>query len=227
MNIAEGLAEVRRSIEAACLQSGRLPGDVDLVAVSKTRPAAAVREAVAAGHLQFGENKVQELVAKSAELSDLGVRWHLIGSLQTNKAKHLLRIPGLELVHSLDREKLAEALEKVFAEAGTQLRVLLQVNATGEQQKHGVAPADARRLLGFVLQNCPHLRPRGVMAMGPLQGDPTPVFERVAELREQLEGESSLDLPILSLGMTSDLEAAIAAGSNLVRVGTAIFGRRV
>lgn len=226
MSISARLAEVRDSIEAACLRSGRLPGDVELLAVSKTRPAQAVRDARAAGHELFGENKVQELMAKSAELEGCGVRWHLIGSLQTNKAKALVRIPGLELLHSLDRVKLADALEKVFGEAGRELPVLLQINATGEPDKHGVEPAAAPGLLRHLLQECPHLKPRGVMAMGPLEGDPTPVFERVAELRQRLETESGSMLPILSLGMTSDLEAAVAAGSNLVRVGTAIFGSR-
>lgn len=226
MSIARRLEEVHASIEAACHLCGRDRLDVDLVAVSKTRPAAAVREALAAGQEVFGENKVQELLSKSAELKEESVRWHMIGSLQTNKVKDLLRVPGLELVHSLDRRKLADTMERVFAGADRTMDVLLQVNATGEGQKHGVVPDEAEGLLRHVLAECPHLRVRGVMAMGPLEGDPGPVFEAVEELRRQLEDATGFELPVLSMGMTDDLVVAIAAGSNLVRVGTAIFGKR-
>ena len=226
MSVAEGMTGIRASIAAACTASGRDPLEVNLVAVSKTRPADAVREALAEGQDVFGENRVQELLVKSAELADTGVRWHLIGSLQTNKAKDLLRVPGVELVHSLDRVKLADTLERVFGEAGKKLDVLLQINATEEGQKHGVEPGDAESLLKHTLESCPHLRPRGLMAMAPLAGVPRPVFEQVAELRKHLETACDVSLPVLSLGMTADLGEAIAAGSNLIRVGTAIFGER-
>ncbi len=226
MNTAEGLQAVRASIEKACQLCGRDPADVALVAVSKTRPADAVRAAQAEGQEVFGENKVQELLAKSAELQDAGPRWHMIGSLQTNKAKDLLRVPGLELVHSVDRQKLADTMERVFAGADRTMDVLLQINATGEEQKHGVQPAEAEGLLRQIVAKCPHLRPRGLMAMGPLQGDPQPVFEEVAALRGRLQNDCDVPLPVLSLGMTADMNVAIAAGSNLVRVGTAIFGKR-
>lgn len=226
MNIAEGLKGVRASIDAACRLCGRDPVDVALVAVSKTRPVDAVRAALAEGQEVFGENKVQELLVKSAELKEAGPRWHMIGSLQTNKAKDLLRVPGLELVHSLDRQKLADTMERVFAGAERTMDVLLQVNATGEEQKHGVEPARAEGLLRHIVARCPHLRPRGLMAMGPQQGDPQPVFEEVAALGKRLENDCDVPLPVLSLGMTDDMNVAIAAGSNLVRVGTAIFGKR-
>ena len=226
MSIAVGIAEVRASVKAACLLCGRDPLEVQLVAVSKTKPSGAVREALAEGQKVFGENKVQELLVKSGELEDAGVRWHLIGGLQTNKAKFLPRVPGLELVHSLDREKLADTLERVFADAGRKLDVLLQINATGERQKHGIEPGAAHGLLQHVLDNCPHLQLRGLMGMGPLEGDPRPAFDRVSELRKALERDCDVPLPILSLGMTGDLGEAIAAGSNLIRVGTAIFGQR-
>ncbi len=226
MSIAGGIVEVRASVQAACLLCGRDPLEVQLVAVSKTRPSGAVREALAEGQKVFGENKVQELLVKSGELEDAGVRWHLIGGLQTNKAKFLPRVPGLELVHSLDREKLADTLERVFAEVGRKLDVLLQINATGEGQKQGVEPGAAHGLLKHVLEHCPHLRVRGLMAMGPLEGDPSPVFDRVSKLWQRLQRDCDVSLPILSLGMTGDLSEAIAAGSNLVRVGTAIFGER-
>lgn len=226
MNTAEGLRVVRASIEAACELCGRDPADVALVAVSKTRPADSVRAALAEGQEVFGENKVQELLVKSAELQDAGPRWHMIGSLQTNKAKDLLRVPGLELVHSVDRQKLADTMERVFAGAERTMDVLLQINATGEEQKHGVQPGEAEGLLRHIVAECAHLRPRGLMAMGPLEGDPQPVFEEVAALRGRLQNNCDVPLPVLSLGMTDDMNVAIAAGSNLVRVGTAIFGKR-
>lgn len=217
------LATVRARIEAACRACGRDPADVELLAVSKTHPAAAVRALFTAGQRCFGENRVQELTAKAAELCDLPIGWHLIGSLQTNKVKDLLRVPGLALIHSLDRSKLADVLQ---AHAQQPLDVLLQVHATGDPGKHGCPPAEAAALVDHVLADCPQLRLRGLMAMGPLAGDPAPVFAQVERLCAQLRERSGLPLPILSLGMSGDLEAAIAAGSTLVRAGTAVFGER-
>lgn len=225
--IAERLASVRAAIGAACRAASRDPADVELLAVGKTHPEAAVRSAYAAGQRAFGENRVQELVAKAAALQDLpDLRWHLIGSLQTNKVRELLAVPGLELVHSLDRAKLADALQAELAKTGRRLAVLLQIHATGEPTKHGCAPGEAGALLAHVREHCPLLAVRGLMAMGPQSGDPRPVFAMVAALRERLRQSSGSDLPVLSLGMSGDLEAAIAAGSTLLRIGTAVFGVR-
>ena len=225
--IADNLTQVRASIAAACNACGRDPGEVQLLAVSKRHSVAAIRAAVAAGQTEFGENRVQELLTKDGELSAAEpVQWHLIGSLQTNKVRDLLGVRRLALVHSLDRERLATALQTELARSERELDVLLQVNATGEVSKHGCPVADAPALLQHVLQHCSFCRVRGVMAMGPLHGDPRPVFDRVAALIEQLRTESSLPLPVLSLGMSGDLDAAVAAGSTLVRIGTAVFGAR-
>jgi pyridoxal phosphate enzyme (YggS family) len=225
--IAQQLSAVRERIAQACAAAGRDPAGVALLAVSKTQPAALVRAAHAAGQRDFGENRVQELVAKAAELrGHADLRWHLIGSLQTNKAKDLLRVQGLTLVHSLDRERLADELQRQLQAAETELRVLLQIHATDEPQKHGCPPADAAALLAHVQRSCPRLRVEGLMAMGPAAGDPEPAFAAVAALRESLRKSSGLPLPVLSLGMTGDLEAAIAHGSTLVRVGTGVFGAR-
>lgn len=225
-DVAANLASVRAAIATACRAAGRAD-DVALLAVSKTHPAAAVRAAFAAGQREFGENRVQELAAKAAELRDVAdVRWHLIGSLQTNKVKDLLAVPGLTLLHSLDRVKLADELQMELAKTGRRLDVLLQVHATGEATKHGCLPADAPALLAHVAAKCPLLTVQGLMAMGPLAGDPAPVFRAVAQLCEQLRASSGLPLPVLSLGMSGDLAAAIAAGSTLVRIGTAVFGAR-
>ncbi len=225
-SVAERLAAIRQRIDAACQVCGRDPAGVELLAVSKTRGADEVRAAHAVGQRAFGENRVQELGPKALELTDLeGLGWHFIGSVQTNKVRALLEVGGLVLLHSLDRPKLAEKLGEVAAETGRRLDVLLQVNATGEDQKHGVAPADAEELARRVLR-IPQLGLRGLMAMGPLEGPPEPVFATVARLREQLQDALGQVLPVLSLGMTDDLEPAVAAGSTLVRVGTGVFGLR-
>ena len=225
--IAANLAAVHARIEAAAVRVGRSAADVALLAVSKTHPAAAVRAAWQCGQRAFGENRVQELAAKAHDLADLaGLQWHLIGSLQTNKVRELLAVPNVALLHSLDRARLADELQRELARSARRLDVLLQVNASGEASKHGCAPDDAPALLEHVQQRAPNLVVQGLMAMGPLDGDPAPVFARAATLRDRLRGTSGLSLPVLSLGMSGDLDAAVAAGSTLVRIGTAVFGQR-
>lgn len=226
-SIADRLASVRARIEQAAAAAARDPGSVQLLAVSKRHPSAAVRDALAAGQVLFGENRVQEFVPKAAELEGSGARWHFIGSVQTNKAAALCAVPSLEVLHSVDRPKLVERLAAACAELGRSLRVLIQVNATGEEQKHGVLPADALALAREVVAAGPALVLDGVMAMGPLDGAPEPVFAEVAALHARLRESLGVPLPTLSLGMSGDLEAAIAAGSTLVRIGTDVFGERV
>lgn len=224
--IQGNLASVRGRIAAACAAAGRAPEEVQLLAVSKRHPAARVRDALAAGQAIFGENRVQELSAKAQELAGEPLAWHLIGSLQTNKVRELLRVPSLALVHSLDRARLADALQRELDAASRTLDVLLQLNASEEEQKHGCALADAPALLEHVQRRCPSLRVLGVMAMGPVDGAPRPAFDRAVAARDDLRARSGLPLDTLSLGMSGDLEDAIAAGSTLVRVGTAVFGER-
>lgn len=227
VDVVANLAAVRAQIAAAVARAGRRSGDVQLLAVSKTHPAAAVRAAFAAGQRAFGENRVQELAAKAADLRDLdGVQWHLIGSLQTNKVRELLAVPGLALIHSLDRPRLADELQRELAGKSRRLAVLLQANVTGEASKHGCPPSELPALLAHVQQRAPALAVEGLMAMGPLDGDPAPAFALASRLRDELRAASGLPLPILSLGMSGDLDAAVAAGSTLVRIGTAVFGRR-
>lgn len=225
--VVDNLARVRARIAAACQLARRDERAVELLAVSKTAPTSAVRAAYEAGQRAFGENRVQELAAKAhalAELADL--RWHMIGTLQTNKVRELVAVSGLVLLHSLDRPRLADELQRELARAGRRLPALLQVHATGEASKHGVLPAAAPALLAHTLANCPAVEVVGLMAMGPLEADPAPVFRLVARLREELQQQSGRALPVLSLGMSGDLEAAIAAGATLVRVGSAVFGPR-
>ena len=225
---------VRAQIAAACACAGREPSEVELVAVSKRHPAAAVAAALATGQRVFGENRVQELKVKASDFAGVeergdetgGIQWHLIGPLQTNKVRDLLRVPGLALLHSCDRRKLADVLQQELDQRGERLDVLLQVNTSGEEQKHGCAVDEAPALLSHLLERCPALSVRGLMAMGPLQGSARQVFDRTAALRDDLRSRSGLSLETLSMGMSGDLGDAIAAGSTMVRVGTALFGPR-
>lgn len=227
MTFAARLAAVRARIAAACNACGRDPAAIELVAVSKNHGADAVRAALAAGQRAFGENRVQELTAKAAELADARAQWHMVGSLQTNKVADLLAVEGLVLLHSLDRKKLADALQTRLAGSdAARLTCLLEVNASGDANKHGVTPRDAGALLDHVERDCPALRVQGVMAMGPLVGDARPVFTVVARLREELAQHLGRPLPVLSLGMSDDLETALTAGSTMLRIGTALFGPR-
>ncbi|HMJ11974.1 MAG TPA: YggS family pyridoxal phosphate-dependent enzyme [Polyangiaceae bacterium] len=230
-DIADALARVRERIARAAERAQRDPDSIRLVAVSKTKPAEDVRRAYLAGQRDFGENYVQELIEKAAELTDLSdLRWHLVGHLQRNKVKSALDV--LSCVHSLDSTRLARELGKRAAalqserESPERLSVLVEVNVGGESQKSGVAPAELGPLLETIEQE-PALRLAGLMAVPPQTPEPAeslPFFEELARLRERHGGAARL--PELSMGMTHDLEFAIEAGATIVRVGTAIFGLR-
>jgi PLP dependent protein len=227
MSIASALADVRARIRAAALANARDAESVTLIAVSKLQPAEAVREAYAAGQRDFGENYVQELVQKAEALRDLpDLRWHLIGHLQRNKAK---LVAGLvSLVHSVDSLDLALELAKRHAAATPERRlpVLIEVSIAGEAQKHGAAPEALGELCAGI-EALPALALRGLMCVPPLSEAPSaarPYFDALARLRDEHGGAARL--PELSMGMTHDLEHAVAAGATLVRVGTAIFGAR-
>jgi pyridoxal phosphate enzyme (YggS family) len=195
-----------------------LPPAVTLVAVSKTQPPDAIREAYAAGQRDFGENYAQEWRAKAEQLGDLpDLVWHFIGSLQTNKAKYLAG--AVRWVHTVDRLELARELSKRCAARGAALRVLLEVNVAREPQKAGCAPEEAARLADEV-RRLPALELRGLMCIPPAEGDPRPHFAALRELAR------TLALPDLSMGMSADWREAIAEGSTIVRIGTAIFGAR-
>ncbi len=206
--IADRLAAIR----------GRIPAGVTLVAVSKTQPAEAIREAYAAGQRDFGENYAQEWREKADALADLAdLRWHFVGGLQTNKVKYLAG--RVHLVHAVDREELARELSRRFGQKGAVARVLLEVNTGGEATKGGVAPADAPALAAAV-RALPGVDLRGLMCMPPPEDDPRPHFRLLRALRDRL------GLADLSMGMSADWEVAIEEGATIVRVGTAIFGAR-
>lgn len=225
MGLSERLDQVLAQIARHCEACGRDPASVELLPVSKRQPDEKVRQMFALGGKALGENRVQELAGKAERLGDLDIEWHMVGSLQTNKVPQLLRVPNLAMIQSLDRISLADALQKRLASERS-LPVLLQIDATGEAQKHGCPPADVAALVVHLQRHCPGLELRGVMAMGPLRDDPAPVFRRVARLLEDLRESTGLALPVLSMGMTDDMAAAIAAGSTMVRVGTGVFGPR-
>ena len=222
--IAEALAQVHARIERAAAAASRDPQSVRLVAVSKTKPSEAIREAYAAGQRDFGENYAQELAEKAEQLTDLpDIRWHFIGHLQSNKAK--LVAPVAHLVHTVDSPSLARELAKRTEKLGRErLRVLVEVNVGGEAQKHGVRPDDLPKLLDAVDAES-RLLLQGLMTIPPHDLDEARrAFEGLASLRDRHGGAARL--PELSMGMTDDLEVAVACGATLVRVGTAIFGAR-
>ncbi len=219
MSIADNILAVQTRVAAAARRAGRRPEDVTLVAVSKGHPASAVREAYAAGLRHFGENRVQEAEGKLAALSDLRpqVTWHMVGHLQTNKAKAALQL--FDIIQSVDSVRLGETLD---AKATRPVGVFLEVNVAGEATKGGLPPDQVAETLK-ALSRCPNLRVGGLMTIAPLVEDPEetrPVFRRLRELAR------GLGLSGLSMGMTNDFEVAVEEGATIVRIGTALFGPR-
>jgi len=222
--LERNLEDVRRRMAAACARAGREPSEVRLVAVTKTVTAAAARALVELGVRDIGENRVQEAARKQESLADLDVRWHMIGHLQTNKARDAVRM--FDLIHSVDSERLAAALDKRAPE-GHEVAVLVQVNVSGEESKFGVPAAAAldhvRRVAGF-----PGVRVEGLMTMAPFVDDAEqvrPVFVRLRRLAAEISalGIPRVEMRHLSMGMTQDFEVAIEEGATLVRIGTALF----
>ncbi|MHB8835599.1 MAG: YggS family pyridoxal phosphate-dependent enzyme [Candidatus Methylomirabilia bacterium] len=225
--IAARLAGVRAAIARAAARSGRLPGEITLVAVSKTVSAQLVAAAAAAGQRVFGENRVQEALGK-VEACGPGLAWHLIGHLQSNKAKAAVRL--VDVVESLDSPALAFELDRRAGEAGRRLRVLVQVKLADEATKSGVAHRDAPSLLETVAR-LPHLELAGLMTIPPPPGQPEdsrPWFARLRGLRDLWDGTCCPrgTLRELSMGMSADFEVAIEEGATIVRVGSVIFGER-
>lgn len=224
-DVAENLKNLRERIARAELSGGRPSGQVRLLAVSKTQPAEAVRQAFAAGQAAFGENYVQEGVAKVQALADLPLEWHFIGPLQSNKTREVAE--HFAWIHSVDRDKIARRLAEQRPARLPPLQVCLQVNIDDEASKSGCAPADLPALVA-VVQALPRLELRGLMCI-PRPGNEA-AFAALAQTRQHLlasiPGLSPDRFDTLSMGMSDDLEAAIGAGSTLVRVGTALFGAR-
>jgi pyridoxal phosphate enzyme (YggS family) len=223
--ISTNLQAVRARIAAAAKLAGRAPESINLLAVSKTFPPERVREAVKTGQFAFGENYVQEGLAKIAALGDLGLEWHFIGPLQSNKTRPVAE--NFAWVHGIERLKIAERLSAARGTERPPLQVCIQVNVSGEASKSGVSPGDTAALARSVAV-LPNLRLRGLMAIPEPTEDMALArrpFAALRELRDSLN-RGGLELDTLSMGMSHDLEAAILEGATIVRVGTAIFGER-
>ena len=227
MSISSNLEKIRSQIKAAALSAGRDPSDIRLVAVSKTKPATRVDECADAGQLIFGENYVQEFVAKAAEVTSR-VEWHFIGHLQSNKVKQIAGI--VSMIHSVDRFSLAQEIDRQWGRLGLVCNILIQVNVSGEATKGGTTSEEAQALVRQVaaLQN---VRICGLMTMPPFFDDPDaarPYFRELRALAREIEllAIPGVSMKELSMGMSGDFEVAVAEGATLVRVGSAIFGSR-
>lgn len=226
-NTLTNVERVRAKVASAAVRAGRNPADITLIAVSKTRTVEEIRQVLAAGITDLGENRVQELKEKWPALGG-SATWHLIGSLQTNKVKPALEMAAL--IHSLDRETLAIELARQAERRGAPCDVLVQVNVSGEGSKQGIAPGDLEGFLRQISQRG-FVRVQGLMTMAPLDADSEqarPHFRRLRELAEQARQLTlpNINLRHLSMGMSGDYEVAIEEGATMVRVGTAIFGHR-
>jgi hypothetical protein len=228
ISIKENVARVQERMAAACRRSGRGPDDVKLLAISKTFPPESIRVAYEVGLRDFGENRVQEAKAKRPALSDLSVTWHLVGHLQTNKAKTAREL--FHWVHSADSFRLAQKLDQAAVPGGGRLPLLLEVNLGGEESKAGVGESEIIQLAEEI-SPLATLEVRGLMVIPPFFDDPEqvrPYFRRLRELAQDIDAKNIADISMreLSMGMSHDFEVAIEEGATMIRVGTAIFGAR-
>ncbi len=226
-DIRANLEAVHGRISQAASKAGRAEEDVLLVAVSKTRTPEEINTAIDAGVTDIGENKVQEIMDKYEAVKP--VKWHMIGHLQTNKVKYI--IDKVCLIHSVDSLKLAKEINKRAASHGIVMDILVQINPADEESKFGVSLSDTKELIMEILENCENIRIRGLMSVAPAVEDPEDVRGYFEEVKAQYDEFSKIeheriDFKYLSMGMSHDFEVAIEAGSNLVRVGSAIFGAR-
>ncbi|MDO4176085.1 MAG: YggS family pyridoxal phosphate-dependent enzyme [Bacillota bacterium] len=226
-DIKKNLETVKGKITEAAEGCGRKGSDVLLVAVSKTRTPEEINTAIDAGVTDIGENKVQEIMDKFDAVKP--VRWHMIGHLQTNKVKYI--IDKVDIIHSVDSMKLAKEIDKRAAQHGKVMDILVQINPADEESKFGVTTEGAGELVKEILENCENIRIKGLMSVAPIKEDPRdvkPYFDGVKAQFDELSKieHPRLDFEFLSMGMSGDFPVAIEAGSNLVRVGSAIFGER-
>ncbi len=226
-DIRGNLEKVRQQIRQSAEGCGRSQDDVLLVAVSKTRTPEEINIAIEAGVTDIGENKVQEIMDKYDDIKP--VRWHMIGHLQTNKVKYI--IDKVSMIHSVDSYKLAAEINKRSAACGITMDILLQVNSAQEESKFGISTEETEGLIMQILDSCENIRIRGLMCIAPYADDPEDIKKYFDSVKEQYDQFSTIDHPnldfrYLSMGMSHDFPVAIEAGSNLVRVGSAIFGER-
>ncbi len=227
MSIKSNIEYIRELKAAAAQKTGRNGEDVLLVAVTKLHSPEEINEAIDAGITDIGENKVQEIMDKYEKVKP--VRWHLIGHLQTNKVKYI--IDKVAMIHSVDSLHLAKEIEKRAAQHDLTMDILIQVNSAEEESKFGISTEETDQLISDISQECPHIRIKGLMCIAPFEEDPDDAREYFAEVKKIYDKYAAMDMErvdfqYLSMGMTNDFEVAIEEGSNLIRVGTAIFGYR-
>ncbi len=226
--ITERIREIKATIEAAAVSSGRSPDEIRIVAAAKTQPVSRIKEAIEAGITVIGHNYVQEAISENVKDRPAGVEIHMIGHLQRNKANKAVEI--FDVIQTLDNERLAEALDRKAREINKTIGTLIQVNLAEEPQKSGIHSSELEGLISTI-RKFNNLKPMGLMTMPPFFDDPEnarPFFSKLRELRDSLieQGVMSEDMTELSMGMTGDFEAAIQEGATLVRIGTALFGPR-
>ena len=226
--IRENLKTVQNEINAACSRANRDPSQVTLIAVSKTKPVPALREAYDAGVRDFGENKVQEIMDKLPQLPS-DIRWHMIGHLQRNKVKYI--IGKVAMIHSVDSLRLAEEISRESIRRGVETDILIEVNIAGEESKYGVSPAEAPELIEKIAK-LSGIHVRGLMTIAPYTEVPEknrPYFDKLTQLSVDIKGKNidNVSMNVLSLGMTGDYSVALEEGATCIRVGTGIFGERV
>ena len=227
MSIRENIEHIRSLKDAAAVRSGRSGEDVLLVAVTKLHTVDEINEAIDCGITDIGENKVQEIMDKYEYVKP--VRWHLIGHLQTNKVKYI--IDKVSMIHSVDSLHLAQEIDKRAAQLGLTMDILIQVNSAREESKFGITTDETEQLLHDILNACPNIRIRGLMCIAPFEENPEDARVYFAAVKKQFDqfgkiSHPNLDFRYLSMGMSGDFEVAIEEGSNLIRVGTSIFGAR-
>ncbi|MCI5688378.1 YggS family pyridoxal phosphate-dependent enzyme [Anaerovoracaceae bacterium 42-11] len=227
MSIKSNIEYIQELKEAAARKSGRTGDDVLLVAVTKLHGADEINEAIDAGITDIGENKVQEIMDKYEKVKP--VRWHLIGHLQTNKVKYI--IDKVSMIHSVDSLKLAKEIDKRAAQHDLIMDILVQVNSAEEESKFGITTEETDQLIADIADQCSNIRIKGLMCIAPYEEDPNDARAYFAEVKQIYDKyadrpEERIDFQYLSMGMTNDFEVAIEEGSNLIRVGTAIFGYR-
>ncbi len=226
--LKENYEEVRRKIDEACKRTGRNPADVTLIAVSKTKPLSDIEEIIRdTSAIDFGENKVQELVEKYENVSK-PVNWHMIGHLQTNKVKYI--VDKVCMIHSVDSLNLAKTIEKEASKRNVTVNVLIEVNVAQEESKFGVSVDEVLPLINEI-KDLQHIRVKGLMTIAPFVDDPEDnrvYFRKLRDLSLDIQSKSidNIDMSVLSMGMTNDYEVAVEEGATLVRVGTGIFGAR-
>lgn len=227
MSISGNIEYIKKVKDEAARRSGRTGDDVLLVAVTKLHSAEEINEAISCGITDIGENKVQEIMDKYERVNP--VRWHLIGHLQTNKVKYI--IDKVSMIHSVDSLKLAQEIDKRARQHNLTMDILIQVNSAMEESKFGITTEETGQMIEDILNTCPNINIRGLMCIAPFEDDPEDAREYFAEVKKLYDEYGKienprLDFKYLSMGMSNDFEVAIEEGSNLIRVGTSIFGAR-